>query len=333
MTSNFEFEPSAGRARALDVRMRERLADSLSYVAEELGEELSGGAAMAERALPLIRSRRVSSLVFGAYYDLVLAASEDDREAAATLAAEIACATPLEGEVRVVELDDPSAGLSWGRFRRLMDTDPETPLALYPPRPDVAAECRRRVAEAFELLDRGFPAMAAEIRGLIGELVLAAGDDNPKALTFDGASCFMLWGAVLLNVKGQSTVLDTAQALAHESGHNLLFGFCTHGWLVENEDEERFASPLRADPRPMDGIVHATYVTARMHQTVSRLLQARVLDPAQTEAALKDQAAHAAGFHSGDEVIRRSGRLTSLGASVMDSARSYMAQHAAPVPA
>ena len=77
---------------------------------------------------------------------------------------------------------------------------------------------------------------------------------------------------------GRTTVLDTAQALAHESGHNLLFGFCASESLVENADEELFASPLRADPRPMDGVFHATYVVARMHQTLTRLLEANVLD-------------------------------------------------------
>ena len=46
-----------------------------------------------------------------------------------------------------------------------------------------------------------------------------------------------------------------------------------------------FSSPLRTDPRPMDGVVHATYVVARMHQTISRLLDAGVLSETDQAAA------------------------------------------------
>jgi HEXXH motif-containing protein len=130
---------------------------------------------------------------------------------------------------------------------------------------------------------------------------------------------------MLLNGRGQNNVLDTAQALAHESGHNLLFGFCSSGPLVDNPDEELFSSPLRKDPRPMDGVFHATYVIARMHQTVSRLLDAGVLDEREREAAIADLAAHQRNFDAGDRVVRDGARLTPLGAEVIDAARAYMA--------
>ena len=135
----------------------------------------------------------------------------------------------------------------------------------------------------------------------------------------------MLWGAILLNARGQQTALDTAQALAHESGHNLLFGMCASGPLVDNEDEELFSSPLRTDPRPMDGVFHAAYVIARMHQTLSRLLAAGVLDAAQVDAATIDLAAHRRNFAAGDQVIREGARLTAVGRDAIAAAREYMA--------
>ena len=75
----------------------------------------------------------------------------------------------------------------------------------------------------------------------------------------------------------------------------------------------------------MDGVFHATYVVARMHQTLSRLLGSGVLSSEQTEFALKDLEAHRRNFDAGDEVIREGGRLTPLGAEVIESARAYMA--------
>ena len=75
----------------------------------------------------------------------------------------------------------------------------------------------------------------------------------------------------------------------------------------------------------MDGVFHATYVVARMHQTVSRLLAAGVVDEASRPAALADLQAHRRNFAAGDQVIRDGGRLTPLGVELIESARAYMA--------
>ena len=51
--------------------------------------------------------------------------------------------------------------------------------------------------------------------------------------------------------------------LIHEYSHNLLFGIARNEPLVFNDPEERDESPLRQDLRPMDGIYHALFVSAR----------------------------------------------------------------------
>jgi HEXXH motif-containing protein len=300
--------------------MRERLADSLEYVFGELAEMLGAATDAAAEVIRQIRSGPQSPHAFGAYYDLVLALEADDVESAREIARELLAQSGVSG-TQVGAIDD-RPGSEAERYRRLLLADIEAADA-----PDAAlmTGCRERLAEAFELLDAGFPEMAAEIRALLRDIVVAAGPTDPKALTFDGASSYMLWGAILLNARGQKTVLDTAQALAHESGHNLLFGFCASGPLIENSDDELFSSPLRTDPRPMDGVVHATYVVARMHQTLSRLLESGVLDQGQIAAARTDLAAHRRNFHAGDEVIRTGARLTEVGQTAMEAARNYMA--------
>ena len=253
----------------------------------------------------------------------MLALESDEIDKARALASELLAQPAVRG-TRVAAIEDRTAA-EVERYRRLLIPDPAMAAQ---PEPALLAQTRERVDAAFDLLDRGFPQMSAEIRELLRELVIAAGPEDPKALTFDGSSSYMLWGATLLNARGQTGVLDTAQALAHESGHNLLFGFCVAGSLVENSDEELFRSPLRTDPRPMDGVFHATYVVARMHQTVSRLLEAGVLDAAATDSALADLKAHRTNFEAGDRVIRADAHLTPLGISVIESARTYMAEAA-----
>lgn len=315
-----DFEPSAERGAALDQRMRERLADTLDYLFNEIGEPLGVGADETSRLTADIRSRGQSPNRFGAYYELVLAVENDDLEAARRLAGELFAGSETS-RIRVASIEERSEA-EVARYRRLLI--PEPSMAAQPD-PQLLLETLDRTEQAFRLLDRGFPAMAAEMRQLLREIVIAAGPEDPKAPSFDGASSYMMWGAILLNARGQKNVLDTAQALAHESGHNLLFGFCASGSLVENEDEELFSSPLRADPRPMDGVFHATYVVARMHQTLSRLLEAGVVPESEMEAALADLKAHRRNFDAGDQVIRESGKLTALGAEVIETARAYMA--------
>jgi hypothetical protein len=300
--------------------MRERLAHSLDYLFGAIGDELHVDASAAAHASSQIRAEPQSPHRFGAYYDLVLAVEDDEVDVARGLAEELIALSAPVG-LRVASIEDRTPA-EIDRFRRLFLDDPAL---AGEPDPALLADTIARVDAGFALLDRGFPEMAAEIGALLREIVIAAGPEDPKALTFDGSSSYMLWGATLLNARGQKTVLDTAQALAHESGHNLLFGYCASGPLVENADDELFASPLRIDPRPMDGIVHATYVIARMHQTLERLIEAGVLSESETEAALSDLAAHRRNFEVGDAVIREGGRLTGLGRTVIGSARDYMA--------
>jgi HEXXH motif-containing protein len=117
------------------------------------------------------------------------------------------------------------------------------------------------------------------------------------------------------------------QTLAHESGHNLLFGLCADGPLHENDEKQRYSSPLRVDPRPMDGIIHATYVTARMHQSVQRLLDKGTLDDAQAEEARAANVTNAKHFAMGLGTLDQHAKLTPLGRTVMANARAYMARY------
>lgn len=316
------FEPSAERGRRLDSAMRERLAHSLDHVFGRIGGDLGITPADGERLVAAIRSRRQSPQLFGTYYDMVLAVERDDLADARRLATELRerVDAPLPRLWANSLGDRPEPDIE--RYRRLLL--PRDIRAAAPNADDLTA-ASRRIDAAMNLLTRGFPGMAAEIRALIFEVVIGVGPEEPDLMTFDGSSCYMLWGAILLNARGQSTVLDTALALAHESGHNLLFGKCVRGPLIENDDDEVYSHPLRQDPRPMDGVFHAAYVIARMCQTLERLLESGVLDDEQRDAAIKDLAIQRASFGEADEVIRANARLTDVGRDAIEAARAQMA--------
>ncbi len=321
------FQPSAERGRALDSVMRVRLAQSLSYIFQQIGPDLGIDAGDSDLIATRIRERRQSPQLFGAYYDLVLAVERDEIADARRLAAEVRqrSDTPPAPERWVRSLQDrPTA--EQDRYQRLLLPGD---IAADEPASEDFKLALERIGEAMDLLDQGFPEMAAEIRALLWEVVVAVGPTDPDSLTFDGSSSYMLWGAIMLNARGQANVLDTAQALAHESGHNLLFGLCANGPLVENDDEENFAHPLRQDPRPMDGVVHAAFVTARMHQTVERLLESGVLDDEQAAAARRELELHRTNFEAADDVIRSAAILTEVGERAIGAARAQLAVPAA----
>ena len=304
--------------------MRQRLAESLDYVFGELGDELKISDGDGRRLIERIASAPQSPHLFGSYYELVFAIEDENLDLARKIARDMLARSGAKPGTAIAAINDRPENEE-DRYRRLMMAEMDYAV---PPDQALMSAYRQRLDAAFALLDSGFPQMAAEVRELLREIVVAAGPEDPKALTFDGASCYMMWGAVLLNARGQKNVLDTAQALAHESGHNLLFGFSSSGPLVDNPDDELFSSPLRKDPRPMDGVFHATYVVARMHQTLVRLLEAGVLDQEQAEAARKDLAIHRRNFEAGDAVVREGARLTDVGREAIEAAREYMASAA-----
>jgi hypothetical protein len=311
------FDPDPKRAEAVSARMQARLAESLRYILDQCAGRVQFPDAEMTAFLDRLATGPVSPLVFGAYCDLVLALDSNAHDQAQAIFSEIAATPNIAAGPRIIDLTDATLDGAADRYRRFADTDVKMPISIRPPKPEDAAYDRALIGEALAVLDAGNRSLADEIQILLREIVLASGP-------FEGVSSFMLWGATILSVRTHKTVIDMVQALAHESGHNLLFGLCAYGPMHENDDAARFSSPLRTDPRPMDGIIHATYVSARMHQAVQRLADAGVLNALQMDEARANNASIAKGFAHGMEEIENHARLTPLGRTIMDGAKRYM---------
>lgn len=319
------FEPDAGRVCFLDQRMRLRLAASLRYILGQADGCLDLPEDRVQKFLFQLEQNPVSPLAFSFYYDAVLAIEEDDVEQASRLLGELIHLPAHPGGPIIVELADPRQDAVARRYARFIDTDPSVKFEIFSPSRQAAANCRAQIQAAFALMQAGDPDLAAETRALLREIIMAAGTEDPKALTFDGASSFMLWGGIILNANRRDGELQMVQMLTHESAHNLLFGLSADDSLVKNSPDELFASPLRKDPRPMDGIYHATFVTARMHRAVNRLLESGVLSASLKEMARKELEDNRRLFNQGIETVRQHGKLTPLGEAVIQGAGDYMA--------
>lgn len=320
--------PSAHRAGVLDQQMRQQLADSLRYILAQASGMLAVDSCAAEKFLTGLVQFSVPPITFSYYCDIVLAIEEDDLQSASRWFNEL-IQQPFCSESAVVKaLGDPATDEVAQRFVRFIDTDPSVRFDVFAPSSEDETAARENISGAFQLMDAADPEQAAEIRALLREIVLAAGDKSPKVMTFDGVSSFMLWGGIIINAGRPSNALTMAQMLVHESTHNLLFGLSSEEGLVENADDELFSSPLRLDPRPMDGIFHAVFVLARMHRAVHALIASGKLSYEQLTTAQKDLADNARLFWNGFSVVKAHGKLTPLGTALMRSAEDHMTRHA-----
>jgi HEXXH motif-containing protein len=316
----FAFQPNADRARRVEARVRAGLADSLAAALRALASE---GVASGDDLVARVRAGPVSPMVFGAYTELVEAILSEDNDTAIRIADEL-CAPRFgqSGDLRIVTLEDNDLGAGQAaRYGRLVDDDPNLGLELSALSRAKFASDSKRVTEALALLIKAAPELTDELHALVREIILA---DSVGRTSF-GASSFQLWGALLLKLKADATRIEIAESLAHEGAHALLFGFGMGRPLVENHEHERYTSPLRGDPRPMDGVVHATYVVARMHYAVTRMLDSGLLTKEEAVAAREARERNGRLYADGLAVIETHAKWTRAGAAALSSSKKYMA--------
>jgi HEXXH motif-containing protein len=315
------FAPDGERARAMDARAHALLADSLEHIAERAGD-LVGAHALAARAADLKAGHRFGPTTFGFHYQLATALMDGRVEEARRINDALVATRSAPDTLSVLSLRDlPPSQASL--YQQLMDTDPQTRFALLPPPEPMATGFVQRLQRTVALLHSALPELAQEFAGLIREVCMVVGDHSAP-YQFDGGSSYMLWGGLFLNIESHETDLQLVEVLAHESAHSLLFGYALDEALVLNDDEELFPSPLRVDKRPMDGIYHATFVSARMHWAMSRLLHSVSLNEQERAEVTTALQRDAENFAAGDDVVQRHGRLTATGHAVISAARHYM---------
>jgi hypothetical protein len=319
----FGFAPDALRAAALDEAVRAGLADSLATVFDNLDSapvEPSRIGALLNR----IRSGPVPPALFGLYFELVLALFDGRDDEAEVLLGELLRYRVRDARtLRIVTLKDRDLGLGQSRrYQRLLRADIGGDIQpLGREQRDAAAV---RLSQALDLLRLGAPALSAELRGLVREIVLAAPKRGPGGFEFGGASAFSLWGALVLNGDRFGSRLDIAVSLAHEAAHTLLFGLALGGALTGNDPAERHRSPLRQDPRPMEGVAHATFVTARMIYTLEALIESGLLNGCEAASVREQLTTNERACDDGLRIVFAQARFTPAGRAIFEDLRRYM---------
>lgn len=304
--------------------MHSELAASLRHVIDASGENSPFDRNM---LWPLVDSletgRRCPPEAFACYYDLVSALMDGDEPAARRISGELATHLGTAAKRVVAPLRPLESCARSARYHRMM-VGGDSSMGMLPVTTSAAAGFAARFERGMALMHRALPELAGEVDAIVHEVV-PIGSDPSREAQIDGGSHFQLWGALFLNADFHQTDVSMLEVIAHESAHSLLFGLCTEEMLVQNDDEELYPSPLRPDLRPMDGIYHATFVSARMHWAMSRLLESGAAGGSFSAGIVAARDADRRNFESGESVVCRHGRLTRLGRELMDGARSYMA--------
>ncbi|MCW5713006.1 MAG: hypothetical protein KIT43_00630 [Bauldia sp.] len=264
------FDPDAARAAALDASLRAGLASSIDYLASVTG----GRDATWDEVLAGITAGPVSPFVFGSYAAMVAALSRGERPAPHKAQLMVASRLPAATGPLVLFGGGVPPAL-WPQLAMLFDTDRDRPFQVEAPAPAAAGAAMVEIEGALDVLRRYDPAFLADILATQRVIVLAA--PVRGATSFGAASTFFLWGLSIFNAEPRRDVVAMLDILVHESGHLLLFGLAGGGALAEN-GAERHASPLRRDPRPIEGIFHAAFVATRVHAAFTRLLGATGLE-------------------------------------------------------
>jgi hypothetical protein len=321
----FSFEPDGARGARLDAEIRAGLAQSLATIFDAIDGLARVDPSQATAFLKQIETAPVRPSLFGVYVDLVVALFQDRKaEAAVLIDALLAMDAVAPIGLQIAMLDDADLGPGQAaRYARLLIDDLAFDLA---PVPVVErGDAQRRLRAGLTLLREGAPDIWAELAATTRQIVLVSAPPRDDGRSFGGSATFSLWGAVALNVSRLENRLAAAVSLAHEVAHAHLFGLAHGGALTENEEAELYPSPLRGDPRPMEGVAHATFVAARMAFALNALLASGRLDRGETTLARAQLAASRSACEAGLRTVLASARLTLAGAATFAGLRRHLA--------
>ncbi len=142
--------------------------------------------------------------------------------------------------------------------------------------------------------------------------------------SFGGVTAFFFRGASVLNASLPRSLAATVEVLVHEYAHGELFALGQEQVLCLNRDEERHQVLIRADPRPMHGILHSLHVVSRVIGVIDTILSQPPMDlltgPEDLAAFQQLREQQLAQGLSSLAVVREHARLTPIGEVVVDAA-------------
>lgn len=329
----WSFQPDGRAAAMLSAEINRRLVESIAYLVGELGEAIDMDRPRLDRWLETIASAgRAEPLVHTLFHTLVAEMEEGTTHGARAVAERMLKLGAAPGGLVILplgsELDHRRPVPLVSRFADLEEANRLDLVAL---EPQAVAPAVALIEEGLALVARVDPDLGAEFRALVSEIWLVAQAPEHR-FTTAAVACFQNWGGLIVNPAEHAGPVEVVELIAHEATHLLLFAIALDEALLTNPPEERFHSPLRAAPRSMDGVFHATIVAARVIRAMLRLAETDGANSDPGREALERASLWLPLFEDGVGIIESGARLTPLGRRVLDDSKAFVAAHKAAIP-
>ena len=186
------------------------------------------------------------------------------------------------------------------------------------PDPAMRDAANTHLETAMSTLAKIAPDWHREIELLGSQIINTQSQD--ETVSIGGAAVFDAFGAVLINPETFRSPSVPLTQLVHEVSHQHMFLFHLDDAILLNDDEAAYASPLRQEPRPMEGIFHAGWVSARMSLVADAVLSSSDR-PDWADAMAAEKETTIAVFKDCAEVIDEHAEFTPFGRALYTTAR------------
>ncbi|WP_157804216.1 aKG-HExxH-type peptide beta-hydroxylase [Lysinibacillus xylanilyticus] len=169
-------------------------------------------------------------------------------------------------------------------------------------------EIQKLVLEALNLLNELCPGAYKEAKSILRECVLLSG----KGLK--SSSVPISFGAVFLLPNKDWNIVNILDFIVHEIAHHSLVIKSSLVKIINNPTDLS-KSPLRPDPRPINGILHATFVLVRVCYILIQYIQQ---DGEYSKTAIKYVSNYLKNLNEGLNSLKLDANWTSEGVILME---------------
>lgn len=302
-------------AEELQTTIMRSFFNSLSYLSEHLG----GTNALEYKNIAAAKNiLKRHPLLFVRYLDLVNAVETNNQDSITKCADLVKETCQQTSELKICNYSKVDLGEDYGKIANILfgtsyGTQPIVELSEQEFRTS-----KEIYTEALELVNKYHILAAAEIDAFWSRVYLGKSNKENGATGFGGVSSLMVWGGAFANAKHYQDLLQAADFFVHESTHALLFALSHEEPLVLNNITDVYPSPLRSDPRPMDGIFHASLVCARVCEFYYLLAQDD--DSESKDKIIQLSQRNKASFYDGLTTIQKDGLLSAQAKELVDQA-------------
>ena len=160
-----------------------------------------------------------------------------------------------------------------------------------------------------------YPSFYEEISCLLKQVIIVNSDTRSKP--FLGMSPIQLWRSIFVNISMCSSKISILETLIHEASHTYLFAQSYLTPLTKNNKDELYYSPLRNCERPIEGIYHAMFVSARVAYCLFQMYNAGAFYGSEETAAQDAIKRNIRQFFACESVVMKHAALSCLGKRVL----------------